>query len=444
MRGVADGVRWFATCYGFAYRAGMTEDVALLLRRAGFGPTAAELDAARHSGYRATLSNLLAPLGPDLGASNAPIPDLGLDPFARLPNPTQEQQDRANATRKTQIELIQRWWLDRMVAANHQAIEKLVFFWHGHWATSVEKVRSAQLMLIQHQTLRESRDIVDMARRMILDPALIYWLDGQHNVKHAPNENLARELFELFLLGIGNYSERDVKEAARALTGWRVVLDKRTPVFDPPRHDDRAKTILGTTANFDAQSLVNLLLRRPECPRFIAARMWFRYASSTKPIPAATQERMAAAFPSANGMLRALFEDEAFPSTRHDLPKQPVEWLVGAMRQLGIRIAALPGKVATDLLYEMKAFGQLPFAPPSVGGWPAGTAWLTSAAAQFRMSIASKLVDVLQPERLTPEDVAHMLCVDGWTDRTYAVLRNAKNARQMLILGLASPEYVVT
>lgn len=215
------------------YGCRMTDDVALLLRRAGFGPTAAELAAARQAGYEATVSTLVAPFGPDIGASSAPMPDLGLDPYAENPNPTSRQRAEADRIRKTQTDLITRWWLERMVVANHQAVEKLLFFWHGHWATSVTKVKSPQLMLAQHRSLRESRDIADTARRMIVDPALVYWLDGHLNTKRAPNENLGRELLELFLLGHGQYTERDVKEVGRALTGWRINLRAATSVLDP-------------------------------------------------------------------------------------------------------------------------------------------------------------------------------------------------------------------
>ncbi|GIG91372.1 DUF1800 domain-containing protein [Plantactinospora endophytica] len=422
----------------------MTGDVALLLRRAGFGPTAVELSAARQSGYPETLAGLLAPLGPDVGATSSPVPTLGPDPHANLPNPTRAQHIAADVKRKAQTELLQRWWLDRMAVASHQAVEKLVFFWHGHWATSIDKVRSGQFVLAQHRTLRNARDIVDLAHRMIVDQALIYWLDGQFNKKDAPNENLARELFELFLLGIGQYTERDVREAGRALTGWLTVLEEEVPYFDRKRHDPGRKTILGQTAKFDAHSLVNLLLTRPECPRFIATRMWFRYASHSEPLPDRLREKMVEAFPAPMAMLRVLFEDEAFAGTAHTLVKQPVEWLVGAMRQLGLRISGLPVETAMEIVHGMRALGQLPFAPPSVGGWPAGTAWLTSAAAQVRLDLAGRLVALHRPERLTPEQVADMLCLDGWTDRTYQVLREVKDARQLLVLGLASPEYLVT
>src|SRR5262245_36737421 len=132
----------------------MTDSVALLLRRAGFGPTAAELASARRAGYDATLSTLFRPPGPDIGASNVPVPTLGMDPVAKLPRLSDPQRPKADQMRRDQMWLTTRWWLDRMTVASHQAVERLVFFWHGHWATSVTKVKSPQLMLAQHRTLR--------------------------------------------------------------------------------------------------------------------------------------------------------------------------------------------------------------------------------------------------------------------------------------------------
>lgn len=422
----------------------MNRDIPLLLRRAGFGPTAAELEAATAAGYRGVLSGVLQPSTSDVGAKAAPIPELGPDYFADKPKPTAEQGAAGGRLRKAQLEQITRWWLDRMTVADHQAVEKLSFFWHGHWATSIEKVKSPQLMLAQHKTIRNAPDFAVMVRQMVVDRALVYWLDGHHNSKGAPNENLARELMELFTLGVGNYTERDVKEAGRALTGWRVVLGFERSIFELPRHDSGNKTILGVTKNFDAGSLVDLLLAQKACPRFIASRLWFRYGSSTEPIPEALREEMAARFPAPMRMLQALFEDDAFTASRGGMVKQPVEWLVGAMRQLGLRPANFRAPVMAQILEGLKRYGQLPFAPPSVGGWPAGTAWLTPGTTQIRLGLASELAELATVDRLTPERLAHILCVDKWSNRTYAVLRNIRDPRHLLTLGLVSPEYLVT
>jgi uncharacterized protein (DUF1800 family) len=424
---------------------GMTDELLLLLHRAGFGPTAAELAMARKDGYATTLAKLFTPGAPDRGASATPAPQLGVDYFADRPNTTQAERDLGNELRRDQVRQITIWWLDRMTLADHQAIEKLVFFWHGHWATSVEAIRSAQLMMRQHRTMRGAADFGAMARAMVVDPALNYWLDGHLNTRQSPNENLARELMELFTLGIGNYSENDVKEAGRALTGWQVDLGQEICRFDPKRHDPGPKTILGMTKAFTAASLVDMLLQHKETPRFIASRLWLRYGSSTMPIPKRTHNEVAAAYPAPMAMLRALMQDDAFrATTAGTLVKQPVEWMVGAMRQLGLRLSAMPPDVVTKMLKLLRDMGQVPFAPPNVGGWPSGASWLTSAAAQLRLEMAATLANQINVERISAEELAETLCVGAWSNRTHAVLREVKDPRRLITLGLASPEYLVT
>src|SRR5262249_41719030 len=155
----------------------------------------------------------------DAGAAATPLPVLGPDPYATRPASRDDRRAILQVAHD-QIQHLLDWWLDRMVAANHQFTEKLVFFWHGHWATGVQKVNSAQLMLGQLEPLRRygTGDFAVLVKAMLRDPALIIWLDGQRNTRQAPNENLARELMELFTLGIGAYSEDDIKAGARALT----------------------------------------------------------------------------------------------------------------------------------------------------------------------------------------------------------------------------------
>jgi len=421
----------------------MTDSVALLLRRAGFGPTAAELDAARRQGYAVTVAGLVAPMGADTGAVRAPFPVLPVDPYTYFTRPpTAKEAAAADVVREESVQKITRWWLDRLAVADHQGLEKLAFFWHGHWATSVKKVRDARLLLRQHQLLRMT-SFAEMAREMVRDPALLHWLDNQLNSRSKPNENLGRELMELFLLGIGNYTETDVKEAGRALTGWKIDYRRARSHFDRRDYDASPKTVLGTTRNFTAESLVDFLLTQPVCPRFVSARMWFRYASAIEPIPASTSDRMAAAFPDGPSMLRALVEDEAFLATAGTMAKQPVEWLVGAMRQLGVRLTDLPKQAQDEMVIGLEALGQLPFAPPSVGGWPNSNAWLTTGATQIRLGLAGILAAAVDV-RLSVEELAGVLAVETWTSRTYDSLKDVTDPTHRLILGLMSPEYMVS
>jgi uncharacterized protein (DUF1800 family) len=436
------------------------EDLAHLLRRATFGPRAEELDAAERVGRDTTLATLLAPAGPDAGAARTPVPQLGADPYLTLgKNPSREQKQQAQQERRAQIRSVTLWWLDRMVAADHGLHEKLTFFWHGHWATSVEKVKSAALLLGQQQTFSSlgRGEFGGLVRAMVRDPALIVWLDGQRNTRQAPNENLARELMELFTIGIGSYSEADVKEGARALTGWQLDRAQATVVFNPARHDAGNKTILGKTGPFGTDEFAELLVAQPAAAQFIAARLWFRFASG-EPIPAAVSERIAAAFGDrrdVSAMVRAVFADAEYAGTRNQLVKQPVEWAVGAMRQLEVRPSGLAEAKQRQLVQLLTQLGQVPFAPPSVGGWPSGRAWLTTSATQLRLRGADFLAAAAAPSTMDklmaapaaqrPDALARLLVVDRFSERTHAVLAGAAtNPRRLLTLGLASPEYIVS
>jgi len=316
-------------------------------------------------------------------------------------------------------------------------------------------VKIAGLMVNQWQTLRTNAtgDFGVLLKAMLRDPALIVWLDGQKNTGKAPNENLARELMELFTLGIGNYGETDVREGARALTGWQIQDTKA--VLTPKRHDAGEKTILGQTGPFDADGFADILLAQPANAVFLASRMWYRYASG-EPIPTGTRDRLAAAYrPTRDiaALTRALFTDPGFMATTGHLVKQPVEWAVGAMRQLGVRPGELPDQQGRQLLTSLDALGQVPFQPPSVGGWPAGTAWLTTSSVPVKLRTAQLLANraaadtvatlTAVPQAQRSDALARLLVVDGFTERTRAVLNATADPRQLIALGLASPEYAV-
>jgi uncharacterized protein (DUF1800 family) len=409
-----------------------------LLRRLTFGPTEAEVDAAAKQTVAATLDRLL------VAVALPALPDIGPDPLgmpARGASRTERQKARQNV--RPQVVEATRWWLSRMAAGG--AAEKLTFFWHGHWATSVQKVRSAALMLAQQQTFRRygTHDTAPLVRAMLRDPALIIWLDGQRNTRKAPNENLARELMELFTLGVGHYTEDDVKAGARVLTGWTVDRAAGTASLQERRHDKAGVPLLGAARVDDVDAYADLLVRHPAHLPFLTARLWLRYGSADQPVPAYTGPRDVTA------MLRALAVSDDFAATRGRLVKQPVEWLVGALRQLGIDLAKLADKQRNQLLGVLRSLGQVPFRPPSVGGWPAGQAWLTTSSAQARLKAGQQLA-MLAPaaiDRLTGSDrldvLARMLVVDAWTERTRKALSTVKEPRRLLALGLATPEYTV-
>jgi uncharacterized protein (DUF1800 family) len=404
-----------------------------LLQRAGFGPSPGELDRAAAAGFDARLDALLD--GAPGGTSDAPV----LEPLPA-------QRGEAAQLLRQQVQRIALWWLDRMAAASPPITERLAFFWHGVFATSVQKVRSAQLMLTQNETLRRlgGGEFTALAGAMVTDPAMLVWLDGQRNQRGKPNENLARELMELFTLGVGNYTEEDVKEAARALTGWVVDRASATASLVPRRHDSGQKTVLGVSGNLGAAELVELLVRRPESPRFVAGRMWTRFVSDALPAPERLDE-LARRATTMHGLLRAVLSAPEFRAPESVLVRQPVEWLVAACRSLGVRPSSAPRPVLAGL----RDLGQMPFAPPSVGGWPSGAAWLTTASVRTRLTVATALASAGVPEAVRDAGdrvraAGELLAVE-WTPRTASALDAvAGDPRELVTLALCSPEFTVS
>jgi uncharacterized protein (DUF1800 family) len=422
-----------------------------LVQRVGLGPRPGEIDTAVGRGFDATLAALLTPAA-DAGATPTPPPS------ADAPAPVDKNDVAARRARRRaeaeQAKGLAVWWLDRMAAVDVPFPERMAWFWHGHFATSVRKVRSAALMYGQNATLRRlgTGDFRALAQAMVVDPAMLVWLDGGGNRVGRPNENLAREFMELFTLGVGNYTETDVREAARALTGWRVdVAGGGSAAFTPRNHDDGPKTVLGTTAPLDASGLVDLLVARPASPRFLAGRIWARFVTHTPPDPP-TLDALAAAYgPSRDvtALVRAAVGSPGFRDPGSVLVRQPVEWLVAALRSLRLRASDVP---AAALHGGLTGLGQIPFAPPDVGGWPAGAPWLTTAAALGRLNLARALVGKgdLSPVADTPpagrvEATAALLGLPGFGARTAAALdRLAARPPDLVAAALASPENTVS
>lgn len=417
-----------------------------LLDRLGLGARPGEVDDAVGRGFDATLTALLTA---DPGTPDA-VPDLPPLPSVKPDDPRKKQVDQQRSDQRQALAI---WWLDRMATVGAPATERLTWFWHGHWATSEEKVDDPGLMLAQNQTLRTFAltDFRSLAAAMVADPALIRWLDGQENKTKAPNENLARELMELFTLGVNSYTEGDVRESARALTGW--TLKNRTATFQPTRHDAGVKTILDTTEAYDTDTLVGMLVTRPDSARFMASRLWFRLVSPAPPPPEELDRLVAAYGPGTDirALLRAVATSTVFHEPASTLVKAPVEWVVGLARAVGRPIASLPAGKQKSLLDRLSKLGQVPFRPPNVGGWPAGSPWLTPAATVHRLAAAQVVLEQAPVEGWPSGTEARLewarsvLNVDAWSPRTAAALGQvAGDARQLLAVGAVSPEFVVS
>ena len=428
--------------------------IAHLSRRAGFGPTPAALDAAVGVGFEATVASLFDVGAPDPGAAATPPPTT-FTLIAPLPRTSGEEKKARNQRKGAQNQELARWWLDRMTATERPLVEKMTLFWHGHFATGIEKVDEANFMLAQNQIFRSGGlgGFTQLALAVGKDPAMLVWLDANDNRKGSPNENFSRELMELFTIGIGSYSDTDVREAAKAFTGTRVDRSSGTVSVFPRQVDGAPKTILGETRAFGFDDTVSFLADRPETAAFVSSKLWSRFA-----YPVAVNDPvvadLAAVFRSQGtiaSVMRALFLHPQFtsPTARQGLVNQPIEWVVGSIRAVGMRANEFD-VLGPNLLATLRDLNQVPFNPPSVGGWPQNGYWLSTATALARLRFANGLAGRANLAWLSgtgatarPEIIARQLGIDEWTRATRDGLIKASNPRTQLVVALTSPEYVL-
>jgi uncharacterized protein (DUF1800 family) len=385
----------------------------------------------------------------DPGAAAAPMPSLA-EPRPVGKRATQGARKQYNQQLSEQQGVLSDWWLRRMTTVDQPIHEKLTLLWHNHFATSAEKVRSAAHMAAQNQKLRTLAlgDFGNLAYTMLTDAAMLRWLDGQSNTAKAPNENLAREFMELFALGHGNgYTEEDVRDGARALTGWVIGADGRTSMI-PKRHDGSAKTLFGLTRNFDAAEFCDTVLAQPKSAEYVAGRLWQQLASDDPPSPQALG-RIVSAYGTGRdlrALTQAILTDEEFTGGRATVVNTPIEWLVGVIRAL--RVPAQPKMVHATL----RTLGQRPFYPPSVGGWPSGQVWLSTASAGARLHAAIQLAhagDLSSIESVAAGDridaVGYLIGVGAWSDRTVEALEPLLHQPpQLVAAAVNTPEYLTS
>jgi uncharacterized protein (DUF1800 family) len=377
-----------------------SQRVGHLLRRAGFGPTAAEIEAATRAGLASTTEDLLHP--------------------ERQGDSVLESKLGLAALDLTKVQQLRQWWLLRMALTRRPLLEKMTLFWHGLLTSSFRKAgKTYNLMSIQNQFLREHAlgNLRDILIGISKDGMMLKWLDGTANNKVHPNENYARELMELFTMGAGNYTETDVREAARALTGWFVEQDG-TVSFRQRAHDDGNKTFLGHTGNLGVDEVVDIILAHPATPRHLATRLWefFVYPGPSD----ADLKPLTDAYHSSKydirAMVEAIFQSPAFYSQKayRGVVKSPTELIVGTNRQFGL-------DVGPQLANAGESMGQALFDPPSVAGWPGGASWLSTgswmARIRFLLLISTAhqvtLVSAMRSAGVTDPDAAvdHMVSV---------------------------------
>ena len=434
--------------------------IARLTHRIGFGPKPGQFRKMLKQGFKVSAKQLLNSGLPNYGDVKTAI---GIADLGAQPKPNSELLASYNVAKRAQLRNMSLWWLDQMVDQDFPFVERMTWFWHGHWATSYSKVDEPVVMFDHIARLRKHAigDFTQMCEEMVLDGGLIYWLDGQLNTANSPNENLSRELLELFTLGVNNYSETDVKVAAKALSGLRVVKNSGLVTKDPRRSYAGTSTVLGTTGNFESVTLAKYLSLTAACQSFIPERMSYRFispASSMMSIPMKPSERTKSSAPIIKKAfagrqilptMEALVFSDAFQNPINSQVKSPLEWLVSVLRAT----RTVPSRSANPdyLLKLLDTLGQRPFFPPSVGGWPADEAWLSVASSQTLIQAAqlivsqgdlSPLMDVAKKQRI--DALADWLGVAEWSDRTKTAFDGAlQDPTRLAALAICSPEYLV-
>ncbi|MCX7915913.1 MAG: DUF1800 domain-containing protein [Verrucomicrobiae bacterium] len=356
-----------------------------LLNRAAFGGTPAEIERLTAMGMEKAVDWLV---DFEQHEENFPPPTLPENPdsIQELRNLTPEQKQALFRANREAIEEIRGWWINRMLRSPRPLQEKLTLFWHGHFATSANEVKNARHMFNQNELLR--RLCAGNFRELLLgisrDPAMLKYLDNNTNRKGRPNENFARELLELFTIGIGHYTEDDVKEAARAFTGWTFEGD--TFRFVAAHHDFGPKKFMGRTGNFDGTDIVDIVLEQPQTARFIAAKL-FAYFVHDNPAPALVVQlgdALRAMKYEVRPFLRTLFRSEIFysPAAWRTQIKSPAQLVVGTARLLGVETNP------RTLAVAMRMLGQDLLCPPSVKGWEGGEAWINTNTLLMRYNLA--------------------------------------------------------
>lgn len=371
-----------------------------LLNRAGFGGSPSEVAALQAKGLEGAVDFLITG---DEESDLFPLPYITppdkLAEEARLRQGLPEMEKR-EAFRKhrqeqgMQVRALRGWWLNRMRYTTFPLREKLTLFWHSHFATGYQKVNITYKMWQQNETLRANAlgSFRTLTKEVAKDPAMMRYLDTDKSEKTKPNENFARELMELFTLGEGVvYTENDIRESARAFTGYRVSRQTQQFQFLKSRFDSSEKNFLGRKGPFNGDDIIDIILQQPECAEYIARKLWVYFASDSP--SDATIEALANHFQKSDydisSTLKEMFLCEEFysPSVVRQQVKSPVQWLVQTARVLE---APLPGASALEAV--LPQMGQRLFDPPNVKGWDGGRSWISSSTLLLRYNMAGYIV----------------------------------------------------
>jgi uncharacterized protein (DUF1800 family) len=393
-----------------------------LLLRAGFGATPAQVSAMLQTPVKDMVSQQLAKAKTAKPIEIANREELlaDLDP-AKLKSLDKDQKKEAFKEELQRSQKLNIEWMKRLLYSEDFLNEKMTLFWHDHFAC---KDKLAYLAQSLNNTIRKNAlgSFRDLLLGVAMEPAMLRYLNNQQNKKESPNENFARELMELFTLGRGNYTEADVKEAARAFTGWNFNRSELTFFFNPKQHDFESKTFLGVKDNLDGTNIIDIILKQKQCARFITAKIYQYFVNPV--VDRAVLDELADAFYNSKYDIGALMEkiftaDWFYGEKNIGVKiKSPVELLGTLTRQLGVTY-----NNENALLVGERLMGQILFRPPNVAGWPEDKDWIDSSSLIFRMNLGKKIIDVSaieQSPKGDDDDNPNMTLAQGDGQKAFA------------------------
>ncbi len=405
-------------------------EAAHLLNRAGFGGSPSQIKTFHALGREKAVDSLVAPIEP---LDTFPHPAWCNDEQAlaemrdrmeirktvqqaiRTLSPEEAEKTKREAFKMEQKEERERgleaqgWWFRRMLQTDAPLREKMTLFWHDHFATSIQKVKQPVLMIRQNEMFRQNAfgSFKDLTQAMLMDPAMMIYLDTQNSKKGMPNENFAREVMELFTLGEGNYTEQDIHEAARAFTGYQINRLNGTVIHNKRQWDPTDKTVFGKTGPFTGKDIIDLIFEKKPAARFMAKKLWefFVYENPSE----GALDALTASFQKANfqvgPLLREIFLSKEFyteASIRSQI-KSPIQYLIGLLKQLELTEPPVGFPITAE-----QQLGQILFLPPNVAGWDWGQAWINTNTLFTRYNLAGFLTkgsDASTPTAMAGEKV---------------------------------------
>jgi uncharacterized protein (DUF1800 family) len=374
------------------------DHAAHLLRRAGFGGTPEQIDFLHQMGRRKAVDYLLNYENEE--DDTRPIEVQRSAPPGRLARREMSEQERQREQMRlrresaAQLTRVLDWWIRTMVSTPRPLQEKLVLFWHGHFTSGFREVRSSYYLFEQNQLFR--KHAAGNFRQLLLDvsadPAMVLYLNTQQNRRGKPNENYARELLELFTLGSGHYTEKDIKEAARAFTGISIDPATGQTTFNRRQHDDGVKTFMGRSGRWGPADIIDIILAQPAAAEHLAARVWTFFAHESPPqnVVRALARTLRKNKYEIRPMLREMFASDVFygEKARFTHIKSPVELVVGTLRLL-----EMPPNDTLAMNFAMRMMGQQLMQPPNVKGWDGGETWISTSTLFNRYNLVGVLID---------------------------------------------------